>query len=61
LEEKSDARDNNLAFKNPFDKGWRKNMMRVFGDLPWYKAGLISVREPPTQAYPFLPQAQTVV
>lgn len=35
--------------------GWRKNLRRVFGDVPWYSALGISKRKPIQPEYPFLP------
>jgi hypothetical protein len=32
----SQARKMGLTYKNPFDKGLRKNLRRVFGDVPWW-------------------------
>ena len=55
LEEGRDARLNNRTFKNPYDKGWRRNLRRVFGDVPLHKALLLSYRLPPEPEYPFLP------
>lgn len=25
-----------IEYKNPFDEGWRKNVRRVLGDVPWH-------------------------
>jgi hypothetical protein len=41
-----------MVFANPFDEGWRKNIRRVFGDVPWYRDLLPSWREPPQPKYP---------
>jgi len=56
MEERSEAKAAGLVFKNPFDKGWRKNLIRVFGDAPWYQSSLISLREPPPSPFPLLPE-----
>jgi palmitoyltransferase len=48
MEERADAKEMGLVFKNPFDKGWRKNLKRVFGDGSWYSVILLSLRNPPT-------------
>ena len=32
MHEKRDALEKGKTYKNPFDKGWRKNLLRVFGD-----------------------------
>ena len=41
-----------LVFSNPFDEGYRKNIRRVFGDVPWYRDLLPSRREPPQPKFP---------
>lgn len=55
IEEKHDAKQRGALFKNPFDKGWKKNLMRVFGDVVWYHALAISFRKPPPDEWPALP------
>ena len=40
-------------YKNPFDKGWRRNLTRVFGDGPWHTYLLISLE--PVKADDFEP------
>ena len=56
LHEKHDAKLEGMIFKNPFDMGWRKNLRRVFGDVPWYLALSLSWRKPSDPEYAFLPQ-----
>ena len=42
------------VYHNPFDQGWRKNLRRVLGDVPWYRALLLpSLHGPPPPLYPF--------
>lgn len=53
FEEAREAKAKGLTYKNPFDRGMRKNLRRVFGDFPWYRALLISWREPVPPEYPF--------
>lgn len=61
MEERSEARARGATYKNPFDKGWRKNVLRVFGDVPWYAALLMSVRRPvPDDNWPALPDPAAV-
>ena len=60
LEEGREARLNNKTFKNPYDKGWRRNLRRVFGDVPLHKALLLSLRLPPEPEYSFLPTADMI-
>lgn len=56
LEERSDARQRGAVFKNPFDKGWRKNLTRVFGNAShWTHALTMSLRAPPPEEWPALP------
>ena len=55
MAERQDAKLEGTTFKNPFDRGWRKNMRRVFGDVPWYRALCISRRYPVPPEYPLLP------
>jgi palmitoyltransferase len=55
MEERADAKEQGLTFRNPFDKGWRKNLRRVFGSGAWYSVILISLRGPPPPLYPPLP------
>lgn len=38
FEASSEAKSHNLFWKNPYDKGWRKNIMRVFGDMSMWDA-----------------------
>ncbi len=56
MDERSDAKSRGEVYKNPYDRGWRKNLLRVFGDVPWYKAILMSYRLPIEPEYPFLPE-----
>ncbi len=53
IEETRTAWQEGRLFKNPFDKGWRKNLRRVFGDVPWYAALSMSFRTPPPPDHPF--------
>jgi len=53
FDEAREAKTNGTFYKNPFDKGLRKNLRRVFGDTPWYLALLPSLREPVDPEYPF--------
>ena len=50
---RSEAIASGTTFRNPFDKGWRKNVKRVFGDVPWYTILLPSDRLPLDPEYPF--------
>ena len=54
-DEGREAKQRGETYKNPFDKGWRKNLRRVFGDVQWWRAGLFSLRPPPEPEYPLLP------
>ena len=59
MEERSEARAKGVVYKNPFDKGWRKNLLRVFGDVAWYEALWMSLRPPYTgDAWPALPDKE---
>ena len=60
MEEGREARLNNKTFKNPYDKGWRRNLRRVFGDVPLHKAASLSFRLPPEPEYSFLPTADMI-
>jgi hypothetical protein len=53
LRNRQDALNSGITFRNPFDEGWRKNMMRVFGDVPWYYNLWPSLHLPPEPKYPF--------
>ena len=58
MEERAEAKEQGRTYKNPFDKGWRKNLRRVFGGGGGSSAcGLIllSARTPPPPEYPPLP------
>jgi hypothetical protein len=55
MEERSDAKHRGHVFKNPFDKGWRKNLSRVFGNVPIMQALAISLRKPMPEEWPPLP------
>ena len=55
LDEASHAKSQGEKYKNPFDKGWRRNLTRVFGDSPWYTYLLIRldpVQEDDFEPYP---------
>jgi hypothetical protein len=54
-DEGREAKARGETYKNPFDKGWRKNLRRVFGDVQCWRAGLFSLRPPPEPEYPLLP------
>ena len=41
------------VFKNPFDEGWRKNMRRITGDVPWYTHLWPNFTPPPAPLYAF--------
>lgn len=60
LEEGREARLNNKTFKNPYDKGWRRNLRRVFGDVPLHKSLALSLRLPPEPEYAFLPTSDMI-
>jgi hypothetical protein len=49
----NDARASGQTFKNPFDEGWRKNVRRIVGYVPWYKILFPSLHRPPAPKYPF--------
>lgn len=53
LRNRSDARSSGQVFKNPFDEGWRKNIRRIVGYVPWYKIIFPSLHKPPEPKYPF--------
>ena len=55
MDERSYAKSKGETFKNPFNKGWRKNMMRIFGDGPWYRWFLISVKAPSVPEFGLYP------
>jgi hypothetical protein len=55
-DEGRDAKAQGMVYKNPFDVGWRKNLRRVFGDVPLWRAGLLSFRPPVEPEYPLLPR-----
>lgn len=44
---------NSSGPRNPFDEGWRKNLKRVLGDVPWYRNLWPSFHTPPPPKYPF--------
>jgi hypothetical protein len=48
-----DAKANGQIYKNPFDEGWRKNIRRIFGHVPWYRIVFPSFHKPPEPKYPF--------
>lgn len=50
---KSDALEHGEVFKNPYDKGWRKNLRRIFGDHSIMLSLLPSTRMPIEPDYPF--------
>jgi palmitoyltransferase len=56
MEERADAKEQGFIYTNPFDKGWRKNWKRIFGDGSWYEVILISLRKPPPPIYSLLPE-----
>lgn len=45
MDEGQQAKERGEKFKNPFDRGWRKNLIRVFGDGPWYQYFFITVKK----------------
>lgn len=53
LEARREAYLTGSLFRNPFDEGWRKNLLRVFGTSPWYHLLLPSLQRPPEPKYPF--------
>jgi len=48
-----EAKSNGIVFRNPFDEGWRKNLRRVFGNVPWYRNLLPGFHPPAEPKYPF--------
>lgn len=42
-----------IDYKNPFDEGWRKNIRRVLGDVPWYVHLLPNFTLPAPPMYSF--------
>ena len=48
-----DAQANGITYKNPFDEGWRKNLKRIFGYVPWYMNLWPSFHKPADPKYPF--------
>jgi palmitoyltransferase len=61
MEERAEAKEGGYTYKNPFDKGWRKNLRRVFGEGSLCGAVLMSLRSPPPCEYPPLPDASMLV
>ena len=55
MEERAEAKEAGTIYKNPFDKGWRKNLRRVFGEGSLCRLTLISLRKPPQHEWPALP------
>ncbi len=49
----TEAQSNGQPYKNPFDEGWRKNLKRVFGYVPWYRNLWPSFHPPADPKYPF--------
>lgn len=50
---KQEAAGNGVTYKNPFDEGWRKNLKRIFGFVPWYRNLLPSWHVPPEPKFAF--------
>eukprot|EP00600_Ochromonadales_sp_CCMP1393_P007346 CAMPEP_0174957578 /NCGR_PEP_ID=MMETSP0004_2-20121128/2148_1 /TAXON_ID=420556 /ORGANISM="Ochromonas sp., Strain CCMP1393" /LENGTH=134 /DNA_ID=CAMNT_0016205699 /DNA_START=563 /DNA_END=967 /DNA_ORIENTATION=- len=48
-----EARREGVQFRNPYDEGIRKNLRRVFGDLPWYRQLLPNFSPPTEPLYSF--------
>lgn len=54
LNSQSHSNANSHAYnRNPFDEGWRKNVRRVLGEVPWYRLLWPSRHLPPPPKYPF--------
>lgn len=53
MRNRQDAQSYGHPYKNPFDEGWRKNLRRIFGHVPWYKNAFPSLHRPPEPKYPF--------
>jgi hypothetical protein len=53
MKNRQDAIAYGTPYKNPFDEGWRKNLKRVFGDIPWTRQLWPIVITPPPPKYPF--------
>eukprot|EP01038_Epipyxis_sp_PR26KG_P012366 gene12366-16588_t len=53
LQASHEARLHGIAYRNPFDDGWRKNLRRILGDVPWYYNLWPNFRSPPDPKYPF--------
>eukprot|EP00981_Chlorochromonas_danica_P011537 scaffold4094_cov201-Ochromonas_danica.AAC.7 len=49
----SNANNHASNRSNPFDEGWRKNVRRVLGEVPWYRLLWPSRHLPPPPKYPF--------
>ena len=60
MDESRHAKSQGDTFKNPFDKGWRKNLVRVFGDGPWYSYLMISLRSPIASEYGLYPPVKNL-
>jgi hypothetical protein len=52
IENKMEARSNNIEYKNPFDQGYRQNFVRLFGHAPWYHSLVPSLHVPASPLYP---------
>ena len=61
MEERHEAKQRGLVFKNPFDKGWRKNLIRVFGDVGLVQTLMMSLRPPPPSEWPPLPTQEMII
>lgn len=52
IENKLEARNENCEYKNPFDQGFRKNIARLLGNVPWYYLFFPVPNEPQCPLYP---------
>jgi hypothetical protein len=57
--EAREAAERGVGYRNPFDKGWKMNFCRVFGDdqslsMLW-KIAIPSLRKPPEPDYSLMP------
>lgn len=55
MDERAEMKKMGLVFKNPYHRGTRKNIRRVFGDVGFVGALAISSREPVEPEFPWLP------
>lgn len=52
IENRMDAKQAGIEYKNPFDEGYSKNFARLLGTSPWYSNFLPFLNMPPPPLYP---------